>query len=149
MPVETFVAYGYDLGGPGAWRLHGFGPGDTLHTEWFDERNPLHDFADTAMTFLAGGVIGGKPDRALFNRIVAGMPFLIEETAHTGPADQPSPPRHVIVILDSVFGSDPDDYVGPAVDSDWDPLLNAALAELGLRSSDQQPKWMSYQSGSN
>lgn len=55
----------------------------------------------------------------------------------------------MIVILDSVFGSDPDDYVGPAVDGDWDPLLNAALAELGLRSSDQQPKWMSYQSGSN
>ncbi|GAA0905124.1 hypothetical protein Vau01_066480 [Virgisporangium aurantiacum] len=38
-------AYGYRLGGPGAWNLHRVNVGDELRTGWYDERNPLHDFA--------------------------------------------------------------------------------------------------------
>jgi hypothetical protein len=45
MPLEqvrTISAYGYRLGGPRAWNLHRFKPGDELRTDWYDETDPTH-----------------------------------------------------------------------------------------------------------
>ncbi|MEV6304996.1 hypothetical protein AB0M02_36680 [Actinoplanes sp. NPDC051861] len=42
--IRTFSAYGYNLGGPRAWNLFRFSPGDELRTDWYDETDPTHDF---------------------------------------------------------------------------------------------------------
>ncbi len=61
--IQTYVAYGYRLGGPSTWALAGTAPADRLITPWFDETNPTHDLAARATAELTKGVISQQPTR--------------------------------------------------------------------------------------
>jgi hypothetical protein len=78
--IRTLSAYGYRLGGPGAWNLHRVNVGDELRTGWYDERNPLHDFAACAKAATRArlrGPAGGQVD--------VGLPFAFMEALEVSP----------------------------------------------------------------
>jgi hypothetical protein len=151
--IHTVSAYGYRLGGPRAWNLHRFEPGDELRTVWYDETDPTHDFAAcaTAATMTKLGLPAhGHPELAL--------PFAFEEALEVSPPgwtrETGAPPQlghnlpddhalrsldrvavtqFVLVIADSLFDRDAEsiahhsgeDYdLDPAVYSFGDPDLD-------------------------
>ncbi|MFI6163001.1 hypothetical protein ACIA59_24005 [Micromonospora haikouensis] len=142
--LRSMLAYGLDLGGPGSWRLKGFKSGDELRTEWYDERNPLHDFP-TAATAHFVGEVSNRHERELAEQR---LPYMIEAQHLIVDLDSVASPRYVLVINDSAADlTDPEEHVpSAAVDSDWDIMLDAALAELGLQPADR-PRWLRYQGG--
>ncbi|MEV6523184.1 hypothetical protein AB0M43_14635 [Longispora sp. NPDC051575] len=142
MPLEPYLAYGYELGGPGRWRLEGFAPGQMLRTDWYDDADPSCDFRQAAFEHVAGKI--GSP--VLRDRAEERLPWLIDEIGTVGDPDRPAPPRYVLIVKDSA--EDIHMIGNAAVDSDWEPLLAAALVELELVSVDDRPKWLHYDSGS-
>jgi hypothetical protein len=172
--IETFIAYGYNLGGPGRWHLTGVAPGAPLRTPWYDETNPTHDFVDRALDEVIGGIADIQLTREQRNRIEAGIPYHISEaiqmsppgwtreasappgpSAHLAPSvlgyaiDKPAPLRYVLVVLDSIEDVEP--HAGaptgaPIWPGDWDFLLDAALTELGLQATGR-PDWLWYRAG--
>ena len=172
--IETFIGYGYNLGGPGQWHLTGIAPGTPLRTPWYDECDPTHDFADRALDEVIGGVTGAQLTLQERNRREAGIPYHIsaaiqlsppgwtrEASAPPSPSallppsalgydlDQPAPLRYVLVVLDSIEDVEP--HAGAPTDTppwpgDWDFLLDAALTELGLYAT-ATPDWLWYRTG--
>ncbi|MGC4885597.1 hypothetical protein [Micromonospora sp. DT227] len=116
--LRSMLAYGLDLGGPGDWRLQGFNPGDQLRTDWYDERDPLHDFP-TAATARFVGEVRDRRERDLAEEQ---LPYMVEEQHLTVDLDRSTSPRYVLVINDSAADlTDPEEPVpDAAVDSDWD-----------------------------
>jgi hypothetical protein len=144
--LESLLAYGYDLGGPGGWHLKGFAVGDPLCTDWYDERDATYHFPSAA----TGQLVGEVSDRRERRLAEEQLPYVIEEQFLTDDLDTLASPRYVFVISDSVGdltdGEEPEipsAYVG----SDWDTMLDAALAELGLQASDR-PRWLLFKAGS-
>ncbi|MFB9443149.1 hypothetical protein Dvina_52015 [Dactylosporangium vinaceum] len=107
MPVEqvrTISAYGYRLGGPRAWNLHGFKPGDELRTDWYDETDPTRQFARCATTaaraklgypaerpvgdlssFFETMVAGAERGSPIVGHVVGELPFSFEEALEVSP----------------------------------------------------------------
>ena len=132
MPLEqvrTISAYGYRLGGPRAWNLHRFSVGDELRTDWYDETDPTHQFAQCA-TMAARAKLGFPADRP----DVGELPFVFAEALEVSPpgwtreTSAPPTPGHilpadaelrsldrvavdqfVLVITDSLFDRDAED----------------------------------------
>jgi hypothetical protein len=142
--LQTILASGLDIGGPGDWNFKGFNPGDQLRTDWYDERNPIHDFPTAATGQFVGEVSGRRERWQAEER----LPYMIEEQHLTEDLDRLASPRYVLAILGSVGDlTDPDDPVpSAAVDSDWDTMLDAALAELGGQARDR-PRWLMFRGG--
>jgi hypothetical protein len=70
--IETFIGYGYNLGGPGRWHLTGIAPGAPLRTPWYDETDPTHDFPDRALDQIISGTARVHLTLQQRNRIEAG-----------------------------------------------------------------------------
>jgi hypothetical protein len=124
--IHTMSAYGYRLGGPRAWNLHRFGPGDELRTDWYDETNPTHNFATCAKTAaLAGlgmtaqGDAEPDPPFVFVEALEVSPPGWTRETSappspgHNLPAgselrslDRVAVAQFVLVIADSLFDRD-------------------------------------------
>lgn len=147
-------AYGYCLGGPGAWNLHRIGVGDELRTDWYDERNPLHNFAAcakaAALTRLRGAASSPAdvdPPFAFMEALEVSPPGWTRETSapptlsHHLPAtsdlrslDRVAVAQYVLVIGDSLLDRDAEDaahyrdddsfVVDPALGLTGDPSLD-------------------------
>lgn len=83
--IQTYVAYGYRLGGPGTWALTGTAPTDRLITPWFDETNPTHDLAARATGELAKGVISQPPTRRQRANFEAQTPIMFDTAIEVSP----------------------------------------------------------------
>lgn len=180
--IQTFVVYGYQLGGPGRWNFINFEPHDELRVPWYDERNPTHDFPERALAEITGMTATTTASRRMRSDREAALPFVIDEAAELSPPgwtreasapplsadllsptfaantfDQPTSSRFVLFIgdsaeeVDSTASYDEDENYGdeprlwdPRID--WDSLLWAALAELGL-AAPGMPDWFWYRSG--
>jgi len=152
LSIRTLSAYGYNLGGPRAWNLFRFGPGDELRTAWYDETDPTHDFAVRAREAILGrrGVLANDAD--------VGLPVVFVEALEVSSSDwtretgAPPPPSYnlpggsdkrsldrvavaqfVAVVVDSLFDRDAedlahqrgDDYgLDPAISGGGDPHLD-------------------------
>jgi hypothetical protein len=128
--IHTSIAYGYDLGGPGSWRFKGFETGAPLRTPWYDEHDPLNDFAECALTAILSDASGVTPKGERRRKLEAGMPYLFLEAIEVSPPgwtreangppmpssllppagalvlDQPAPVRYVLIAFDSVHDID-------------------------------------------
>jgi hypothetical protein len=172
--IQTFIGYGYNLGGPGRWHLKGVAPGAPLRTPWFDETDPRHDFPDRALAEIISGVTGVQLTRQQQNRIESGIPYHISAAIDMSPPgwtreasapptpsavlppsaagyalDEPAALRFVLVVLDSI--EDVDANAGaptgaPPWPGDWAILLDAALTELGLQAAGT-PDWLWFRTG--
>ena len=125
--IQTYVAYGYRLGGPGTWALTGTAPTDRLITPWFDETNPTHDLAARATDELAKGVLSQQPTSSRRAAYDAQTPIMFDTAIEVSPAgwtreasgepalgrqlppssalldlDQPAVNSYVLVVNDSV-----------------------------------------------
>jgi hypothetical protein len=141
--IQTFVVYGYQLGGPGRWNLTGFGPGDELRVPWYDERNPAHDLPERAVAQITPGVVTSAANRRIPRGREPNLPFIFdaavelsapgwtrEASAPPSPAnllppdtgvyalDQPTIPRFVLFIVDSAV--DVESSAGYGEDDDQD-----------------------------
>jgi len=63
--ISTLIAYGYQLGGPGDWRLKDIAAGQPLHTRWYDEPDPTHDFPAQALAEITNNMPGASTNRNL------------------------------------------------------------------------------------
>ncbi|GIM95709.1 hypothetical protein Ato02nite_075020 [Paractinoplanes toevensis] len=125
--IQTYVAYGYRLGGPSNWAFKGMAPSDRLITPWYDETDPTHDLAARATDELVNGFLNRRPNaqhRAAYEaqtptmfdtaievsppdwtREASGEPTLGRHLAPSSPLldlDRPTPGLYVLVVNDSV-----------------------------------------------
>jgi len=85
--IQTYIAYGYRLGGPGTWAFTGMEPTDRLVTPWFDETNPTHDLAARATEELAKGVLNNPPTtgrRAIYHDDI---PIMFDTAVEVSPPE--------------------------------------------------------------
>ena len=128
--IRTFIAYGYDLGGPGDWRFKGFGPGIPLRAPWYDEGDPTQDFAECALNVILTSAQGRPLRGPSRDRAEAAMPYMFDTAADFSPPgwtreagappmpsrlipappvgalDQPARNRYVLLAVDSVLDID-------------------------------------------
>jgi hypothetical protein len=143
--IQTYVAYGYRLGGPGNWTLKGMAPTDRLITPWYDETNPTHDLAARATDELVNGFMNRRPttrQRAAYEtrtpimfetaievsppdwtREASGEPTLGPHLPPSSPLldlDRPAPGTYVLVVNDSVrhLDAEEDAYYDASDDDD-------------------------------
>lgn len=142
--IRTFSAYGYNLGGPRAWNLFRFGPGDELRTAWYDETDPTHDFPARARQ-----TIRARPGAAAGDTDYLDLPVLFVETLEVSPLgwtrETGAPPsssdslppgsdlrsldrvavaQFVVVVADSLFDRDAEDLAHHQGDDyDVDPAI--------------------------
>ena len=124
--IQTYVAYGYRLGGPGSWNLTGIAPADRLITPWFNETNPTHDLAVQATNELTKSITGPQAFERLlafddrnpitFDTAIEVSPPAWTREAHAGPPlgwqipetsplldlDRPATNSYVLIANDSV-----------------------------------------------
>ncbi|XVV10943.1 hypothetical protein ACQP2X_39815 [Actinoplanes sp. CA-131856] len=132
--IQTFVVYGYQLGGPGNWALKGMTPQARLTTPWYDETDPTHDLAERATSELTKGLSGHQPtkqqraaydaqtpimfDKAIeisppgWTREASGGPALgwqLEPSSPLHDLDRPAANSYVVVVNDSIEHLEADD----------------------------------------
>jgi hypothetical protein len=121
--IHTFVAYGFQLGGPSNWALDGMAAGDRLITPWFDETDPTHDLAACATDTIANGLGIWWPGRHRRAAHDAQTPIMFLTTIEVSPPgwtreasapptlgwqlppvelDRPAPASYVLIVIDSV-----------------------------------------------
>ena len=147
--IRTLSAYGYRLGGPGAWNLHRVNVGDELRTGWYDERNPLHDFAACAKAATLarlGGPVSGPAEVELpfafmeapdvsplgWTRETGAPPILshhLPATSELRSLDRVAVAQYVLVVGDSLLDRDEEEAAYYRDDDSF--VLDPALGLTG------------------
>ncbi len=83
--IQTYVAYGYRLGGPGTWALKGMVPSDRLVTPWYDETDPTHDLSTRATDELAKGLLSRQPTKRQRAAYDLQTPIMFDTAAEVSP----------------------------------------------------------------